>query len=102
MDALSNRYDELARQPLPGHRFQTSWFWRLLPAGMQIGFESWAELLGGFDAPEYRARRLMPRQPRVKDVENGGQLLGFKWGEDHGAISISICSGWVMSIVGPL
>jgi len=100
MDALASRYDELSRQPLPGHRFKTSWFWRLLPAGMRRRwwmFRLFDLIARHWPVPGARKGLLVVRMDGIGDMvlfrrtlDTYAEVLNI----DRGDITVLGCASW--------
>ena len=100
MDALAGRYDELSRQPLPGHRFETSWFWRLLPAGMRRRwwmFRLFDLIARHWPVPGARKGILVVRMDGIGDMvlfrrtlDTYAEVLNI----DRGDITVLGCASW--------
>ena len=100
MDALAGRYAELARRAPPGHRFQTSWFWRLLPSGMRRRwwmFRAFDMLARHWPVPRARRGVLVVRMDGIGDMvlfrnalDSYAEVLGVAQGD----ITVLGCASW--------
>jgi len=100
MDVLAGRYEELARRPLPGHRFVTSWFWRLLPTGMSRHwwlFRLFDLIARHWPVPGKRHGILVVRVDSIANMVLFRRTLDAYadvLGVDRGDITVLGCTSW--------